>query len=176
MGMEIEMVESIVVSNEYIVKTPGICGGRARIDGTRIGVEIIAGLYQSGATVEEIAAGYSDSDVTPAKVHAALAYYYDNQAEIDAVLDDIQQMANTEQEHNDRLRTDKGLPPAGAYITSREAAEILGIDHESRWVARLCRNGQLDCRKMGRDWLVSRESVEAYAQSNRKPGPKSAGG
>ncbi len=168
------MVDSIVISNEYIVKTPGICGGRARIEETRIGVEIIVGLYQSGATVEEIAAGYHDSQVTPAKVHAALVYYYDNQPEIDAILDDIRQLAVDGQAQNDQLRADKGLSPTGTYITSREAAAILGIDHESRWVARLCRNGQLDCRKMGRDWLVSRQSVEDYAQRDRKPGPKSA--
>jgi uncharacterized protein (DUF433 family) len=170
------MVDSIVISNKYIVKTPGICGGRARIDGTRIGVEIIAGLYRSGATVEEIAGGYGDSGITPAKVHAALAYYYDNQPEIDAILDDIQQMAETGQVQNDQRRADKGLPPAGTYVTSREAAEILGIDHESRWVARLCRSGQLDCRKVGRDWLVNRQSVEDYAQRDRRPGPRSAGG
>ena len=165
-----------MISNEYIVKTSGICGGRARIDGTRIGVEVIAGLYRSGAAVEEIAAGYSDSGVTPAKVHAALAYYYDNQSEIDAILDDIQQIAEAGQAQNDQRRAEKGLSPAGAYITSREAAEILGFDHESRWVARLCRSGQLDCRKVGRDWLVSRQSEKDYAQRDRKPGPRSARG
>lgn len=168
------MVESIVVSNKYIVKTPGICGGRARIDGTRIGVEIVVGMYKAGMTVGEIIEGYRDSHITPAKVHAALAYYYDNQREIDAILSEIQQLASAGQECNDQLRTEKNLPPAGTYITSREAAEILGIDHESRWVAKLCRDGKLDCRKMGRDWLVSRRSVEEYAQSDRRPGPRSA--
>lgn len=169
------MAGSVVVGKTYIVKTPGICGGRARIDGTRIGVEAIVGLYQSGAAVQEIAAGYSNSGITPAKVHAALAYYYDNRQEVDTILNETRQMANAGQTHNNRLRAEKGLPPTGAYITSREAAEILGIDHKSHRVAQLCRSGRLDCRKIGRDWLVSRQSVEAYARSSRKPGPKPKG-
>lgn len=168
------MVESVVISNNYIVKTPGICGGRARIDGTRIGVEIVVGMYRSGATVAEIAEGYADSNVTPAKVHAALAYYYDHQEEIDSILEDYRQMAEAGRQRENQSRAERGLPPAGAYITSREAAAILGVEHESRRVAQLCRSGQLDCRKVGRDWLVSRQSAEDYARGHRKPGPKPA--
>ena len=165
------MVESTVIGNNYIVKTPGICGGRAHIEGTRIGVEIIAGMYLSGASVEDIVSGYRDSGMTLAKVHAALVYYYDHRSEIEAVLKNIEQMVEAGMRREDAQRREKGLSPAGSYITSREAAEILGVDHQSRWVAQLCRSGQLDCRKVGRDWLVSRDSVEEYAQSDRKPGP-----
>ncbi len=166
------MVETIVIGNNYIVKTPGVCGGRARIDGTRIGVEIIAGMYLSGATTEEIAEGYRHAGITPAKVHAALAYYYDHRAEIDSILDEYRQMAEAGRRREDQLRSEKNLPPSGTYITSREAAEMLGVEHESRWVAQLCRSGKLDCRKVGRDWLVSRQSMEEYTRSSRKPGPR----
>jgi len=166
------MSESVVINSNYIVKTPGICGGRARIDGTRIGVDVVVGLYLSGATIEEIAEGYADSGVTPAKIHAALAYYYDHQEEIDSILDDYRQMAEAGRQREDRDRAERGLPPAGAYITSREAAAILGVAHESRRVAQLCRSGRLDGRKVGRDWLVSRRSVNDYARRRRKPDPR----
>lgn len=165
------MADTQIISSTYIVKTPGICGGRARIDGTRIGVEILVGLYLSGASVDEIVLGYPDSDLTPAKVHAALVYYYDHREEIDRLLDDYQTLADAAHQQASQRRAQKGLPPSGSYVTSRQAAQMLDVDHQSRRVAQLCRSGQLDCRKVGRDWLVSRESVEAYARRERKPGP-----
>jgi uncharacterized protein (DUF433 family) len=54
---------------EHIVKTPGICGGRACIAGHRIRVMDIVVWSQLR--------GYS------ADIHAALAYYFDHRAEID---------------------------------------------------------------------------------------------
>ena len=165
------MADSQIISSTYIVKTPGICGGRARIDGTRIGIEVIVGLYQSGASVDEIVSGYPDSDLTPAKVHAALVYYYDHREEIDRLLNDYQTLADEAHQGAGQRRAQQGLPPTGAYVTTHQAAQMLDVDHQSRRVAQLCRSGQLDCRKVGRDWLVSRESVENYAQRERKPGP-----
>jgi uncharacterized protein (DUF433 family) len=166
------MAESVVISNSYIVRTPGICGGRARIDGTRIGVETIVGMYHSGATVEEIARGYEAAGVTVAKVHAALVYYYDHRSEVDAILEAYQEQSEAGRERDDDLRAAQGLPPAGEYITSREAADLLGAAHESRWVARLCRSGHLVCRKVGRDWLVSRKSAEEYARRHGASRPR----
>jgi excisionase family DNA binding protein len=46
-----------------------------------------------------------------------------------------------------------------AYITTSEAAARLGVN--IRTIQRWCRSGQLDARKPGRDWLISREAVEA---------------
>lgn len=47
------------------------------------------------------------------------------------------------------------------YVTSREAARSLGytIQH----VRRLVREKRLDGMKLGRDWLVLRSSIEAFA-------------
>ena len=65
-----------------IVSTPGICGGRPRIEGTRIAVGRIAVWYKMEmspeAIVEEI------PHLTLAQVHAALAYYYANKEQIDS--------------------------------------------------------------------------------------------
>ena len=54
----------------------------ARIVGRRITVSDVATWFlQMGQTVDEIVADY---DLSHAQVHAALAYYYDHRAEIDA--------------------------------------------------------------------------------------------
>jgi uncharacterized protein (DUF433 family) len=67
--------------DRHIVATPGTLGGKARIAGRRISVEDIAIWHDRlGKDVDEICAEY---DLSPAEVHAALAYYYDHQAEID---------------------------------------------------------------------------------------------
>jgi uncharacterized protein (DUF433 family) len=70
----------------HIVKTPGVCGGAATIDGTRIAVWHLVGYYYKvGLSVEDILAEWDY--LTPAQVFSALAYYHDNRAEVDAVRD-----------------------------------------------------------------------------------------
>jgi len=66
-----------------IVSTPGICGGRARIDGHRIQVEDVAIWHERmGMSPDDIVSEYPS--ITLADVHAALAYYYENRQRIDA--------------------------------------------------------------------------------------------
>src|ERR1700676_5263647 len=66
---------------KHIEKTPGVCGGRACIAGHRIRVQDIVVLHEmQGMTPKEIIIQYPS--ITLADVHAALAYYYDNQQEI----------------------------------------------------------------------------------------------
>lgn len=71
------------VSKEHITKTPGICGGKACIAGHRIRVMDIVGWHDHGGwsparIVEEF------PGITLADVYAALAYYHDHPAEIEA--------------------------------------------------------------------------------------------
>ena len=68
----------------HIVKEPGFCGGKATIDDTRVRVNNVAWLAQRGLTPQQVVEHYPD--LTLAQVHAALAYYYDNKAEIEAEL------------------------------------------------------------------------------------------
>ncbi|MEG4319790.1 MULTISPECIES: DUF433 domain-containing protein [unclassified Microcoleus] len=65
-----------------IVSTPGTCGGRPRIAGTRMSVQSIAIDYKAGMTPEKIAEEFPH--LTLAQIYAALAYYYANQDQIDA--------------------------------------------------------------------------------------------
>ena len=67
----------------YIVETPGYCGGKPRIDGHRIKVQHVAIWHeQMGMSPEDIVRHYPQLSL--AKVHAALSYYYDNKEKIDA--------------------------------------------------------------------------------------------
>jgi uncharacterized protein (DUF433 family) len=69
---------------EHIVAVPGVRGGVPHIAGTRMAVSDIALLHlKLGKSVAEIAAEY---DLSLGSVHAALAYYFDHQADIDARL------------------------------------------------------------------------------------------
>lgn len=63
---------------------PDTCGGRPRIANTRFSVQQVAALTQEGLSAAEVVREYSFLSL--AQVHAALAYYYANQAEIDAYL------------------------------------------------------------------------------------------
>lgn len=70
-----------VTLNRYIEITPEIRTGKPRIAGTRIAVADIAMMYlQMGQSLELIAGKY---DLPLASVYAAMAYYYDRQAEIE---------------------------------------------------------------------------------------------
>ena len=74
------------VIDQHIESTPDIAGGKPRIAGHRITVQDIVIWHQHmGKSVDEICTGY---DLGPADVHAALAFYFDNRAEIDKAIDD----------------------------------------------------------------------------------------
>jgi uncharacterized protein (DUF433 family) len=68
-------------SNERIVKTPGTCGGRARIAGHRVRVQDIVVWYEyQGMTPDQIVSEIPT--ITLSDVHSALAYYFDHVQEI----------------------------------------------------------------------------------------------
>lgn len=77
----------MTVSKEHIAKTPGTCGGRARIAGHRIRVMDIVALHeQRGLSPAQVAEQYPS--ITLADVYAALAYYLDHREEIEADFED----------------------------------------------------------------------------------------
>src|SRR5688500_13058996 len=81
------MTDTIILPINHIVKTPRICGGEARIDGTRISVEWIVGqMIYAGRTVDQMVEDYAHVPLNPAQIHAALAYYYDHTEEIESLI------------------------------------------------------------------------------------------
>jgi uncharacterized protein (DUF433 family) len=87
--------------DSLLTRSEDVCGGRIRIDGTRLTVHQIATCYQQGLTPEEIRDQYPH--VSLAQVYAALAYYHANRDEIERDL---------ESESADFLRLSKNLSEA----------------------------------------------------------------
>jgi uncharacterized protein (DUF433 family) len=67
-----------------LVRTPGICGGRLRIDGTRMTVNQIVTLYKQGSSAEGIVEQYPQR--TLSEIFTVLAWYHAHQEEFDAEL------------------------------------------------------------------------------------------
>ena len=67
-----------------LVRSPDVCGGRLRIDATRMTVNQLVVWYKQGYTAEEITDQYSH--LTLAQVYTALAYYHANREEIEVDL------------------------------------------------------------------------------------------
>jgi uncharacterized protein (DUF433 family) len=76
---------TLAVIAEHIVRTPGTCGGRPRIAGTRIKVEqVVIWHDQMEMTPTEIVEKWPHLKL--ADIYASLAYYHDHREEIDADL------------------------------------------------------------------------------------------
>ena len=68
------MSTAVGISKEHITKTPGVCGGKACIAGSRIRVmDIVVWHEQAKKTPEEILELFPHIGL--ASIHAALAYY-----------------------------------------------------------------------------------------------------
>lgn len=78
-----EATSSPALDRARIVSTPGTCGGKPRIDGHRITVKhIVLDHQREGLSPDEIVSAYPS--LTLSDVYAALAYYHDHRADIDA--------------------------------------------------------------------------------------------
>ncbi len=77
------MVGILPVVREHIVSTPGTCGGKPRIAGSRIQVKHVAIMHERQADdAEQIVSDYPH--LTLAAVYAALAYYHDHREQMNA--------------------------------------------------------------------------------------------
>jgi hypothetical protein len=131
---------------------------------------MLVAQLQSGASVDDLVAGYSHAALSRAQVYAALAYYYDHAAEVEALIQTNDQMFESGKREVEAIRA--ALAAGEDLIPAAEAAAMLGLSPESNQVAHLCRGGKLDGRKVANRWFVRLSSVEEYAHSSRKPGPK----
>ena len=53
-------METTSASYRYIVRSSGVRGGHARVEGTRIGVHDVIGLVANGASVDEVCRSFPD--------------------------------------------------------------------------------------------------------------------
>ena len=86
----------------HIEITPNVCGGKPRIAGHRITVADVAVWHEKlGQSIDEIA---NDYHLTLAEVYAALAYYHDHRADIEAKMEtDRRFIARMKKKHPSRL-------------------------------------------------------------------------
>jgi len=81
---------NVPIIAEHIEVTPGVCGGKPRIAGHRIRVQdIVLSHQRTGLTPDEIVSAFPT--ITLSDVYAALAYYHDYRAEIDADIQEADQ-------------------------------------------------------------------------------------
>lgn len=67
-----------------LVRTPDTCGGRLRIDGTRMTVNQIVTLYKQGLSAEQIVEQYPHR--TLREIYGVLAWYHEHKDEFDKEL------------------------------------------------------------------------------------------
>lgn len=77
-----------------LVRTPNICGGKLRIDGTRTTVNQVVTMHLQGMTAEQIVEQYPQR--TLGEIFTVLAWYHANKAEFDRELEE-------EREDDERL-------------------------------------------------------------------------
>lgn len=70
-----------------------------------------------------------------------------------------------------RVKRSKESPMIDNHVTVTQAADILKLKSTGR-VRQLLLQGKLKGRHFGNIWMIEKSSVEAYATSRRKPGPK----
>jgi uncharacterized protein (DUF433 family) len=168
------MLDSTIQAITYIVTTPGHLGGKPHIAQRRIGVhDIVIAHLHLGESIEEVASNY---ELRLAEVYAALSYYYDHQAQIDAIIAQLEaterrlkppevelaarraalearypSLANLLQHHDpDRDMT----PPA-------IAAEF-GVSEQA--IREAAAKGWIPARKEGKVWLIRRQDALARWQ------------
>lgn len=98
-------------AHPYIVCTEGFVGGRPRVKGTRLSVELLARYHKMGESPEDMLEMYPN--LTPAALYDALSYYYDHQSEIDEGIAELDRIA----EDPERYMTEHGFrrDPDGGY-------------------------------------------------------------
>lgn len=84
--------------SQHVEITGGVRGGKPRIAGTRLTVSDIVLMHlRLGQSLEEIAGAYQ---LSLASVHAAMAYYYDHQEEIDRSIEEDKAFAEAFRKDN----------------------------------------------------------------------------
>lgn len=81
----------------HITKQPGVRGGKACIDDTRISVADVVAALKQGLSDRQIIERYPSLDL--AQVHAAISYYYENLDELEA---NLAEDDDAEEEHERR--------------------------------------------------------------------------
>ncbi len=91
-----ELRKQEISEHPHIGRMERVCGGEPIILGTRISVARVVEFLKAGNSVDEILEALP---LSPAQAHDALSYYYDNQEEIDQILEQ-RRLENVLKRHN----------------------------------------------------------------------------
>jgi uncharacterized protein (DUF433 family) len=94
------------VLHPYVERRAGVQGGRAVIKGSRFPVSSIVLNHRRGLSVDEILREFPD--LQPAEVYDALSYYHDHQAEMEAEIAGLNDLAAAQRRYPPTLK-----PPGG---------------------------------------------------------------
>jgi uncharacterized protein (DUF433 family) len=86
----------------HITKDPGVCSGRACVEGTRIRVMDIVAMRREGLTPEQIVEEFTSLSGVE-DVYAALLYYRDHKEEIEADFADAQRVSEEAERREEEL-------------------------------------------------------------------------
>lgn len=188
------MSDSTPQPMSHIIRSPGFRRGEPYVAGRHITVAFIADVFvHDHLSIDDIARYY---ELTPAQVHAALAYYYDHMEEIEAIWAEEQravaeytpdqkeiadQKAAIEVRFRERdpsgyekmLEVERQHP--GREMTAPEIAEEFGISAQA--VREAAAHQRIPARKIGRDWVIKRQDAEQrWGKHPRTRTEKSASG
>lgn len=103
------MIASVV--DRHIEITPGVRGGKPRIAGHRITVQDIVIWHERlGKSADDICTEY---ELTLADVYAALTYYFDHRAQMDAAMAESQAFVKEMRSSSSSLLKKKLSAPSG---------------------------------------------------------------
>ena len=78
------MAPETATEHPHIVQTEGVEGGRPRVRGTGLTVELLARFYKMGVSCDELLLMYPQ--LMPAALYDALSYYHDHHPEIERAI------------------------------------------------------------------------------------------
>ena len=81
---KVRSMTAVTETYRYIARSPGVRGGKALPEGTRIGVHDVVGLLQNGETIDSLPRCLAG--ISRAQVYECLAYYEDHRGEIDHLI------------------------------------------------------------------------------------------
>jgi uncharacterized protein (DUF433 family) len=114
------------IAYPHISKTPGVCGGKACIDGTRIRVMDIVGLDRRGMKPEDMRGMYG-VPLSLAEIYAALTYYYDHKDEIEtSFAEDERFFEGLDRQWEEYVARHNGHPPDVPAPEDRHISKPVG--------------------------------------------------
>jgi len=155
-----------VIEKVSIVHTPGILGGKARIEGHRVSVQLIGIRYDLGHSVDQLLTEFPT--LNRAEIETALQYYRDNR---DEIAEEIQREDEISASITDVVEISEGQlsdPNYKLVLTPADIAAEFGVTVDAVYQA--VRRGSIRHRRSGATILIARWDAEKRWKVKSKRG------